>query len=44
LNAKKGAQGVGAATTDAVVVSMIAIFVLNYILSMLLFRGGGLQQ
>lgn len=44
LNAKKGAQGVGAATTDAVVYSMIAIFVLNYFLSMVLFPGGGLQQ
>lgn len=43
LNAKKGAQGVGAATTDAVVQSMIAIFVLNYILSMLLFPGAGLK-
>ncbi|MDB5098163.1 MAG: mlaE [Cyanobacteria bacterium RYN_339] len=44
LNAKKGAQGVGAATTDAVVHAMIAIFVLNYILSMLLFPGGGMQS
>jgi phospholipid/cholesterol/gamma-HCH transport system permease protein len=44
LNAKKGAQGVGAATTDSVVYSMIAIFVLNYFLSMALFPGGGLQE
>lgn len=40
LNAAKGAQGVGAATTGAVVSSMIAIFILNYFLSMLLFPGG----
>lgn len=40
MNAKKGAQGVGAATTNAVVYAMIAIFVLNYFLSMLLFPGG----
>lgn len=40
LNAKKGAQGVGEATTNAVVHSMIAIFVLNYFLSMALFPGG----
>lgn len=40
LNAKKGAQGVGEATTTAVVYSMIAIFVLNYFLSMALFPGG----
>lgn len=41
LNTAKGAQGVGAATTGAVVSSMIAIFILNYFLSMLLFPGGG---
>lgn len=41
LNAKKGAQGVGAATTNSVVYSMIVIFVLNYFLSMALFPGGG---
>ena len=41
LNTKKGAQGVGAATTNSVVWSMIAIFVLNYFLSMLMFPGGG---
>ena len=43
LNAKKGAQGVGAATTNSVVYSMIAIFVLNYFLSMALFPGGGVK-
>ncbi|MEB3284990.1 MAG: ABC transporter permease [Candidatus Sericytochromatia bacterium] len=43
LNAQKGAQGVGAATTNSVVYSMIAIFVLNYFLSMVLFPGGGLK-
>lgn len=41
LNTKKGAQGVGAATTNSVVFSMIIIFILNYFLSMLLFPGGG---
>jgi phospholipid/cholesterol/gamma-HCH transport system permease protein len=41
LNARKGAQGVGAATTNSVVYSMIVIFVLNYFLSMALFPGGG---
>ncbi|MEB3197236.1 MAG: ABC transporter permease [Candidatus Sericytochromatia bacterium] len=43
LNAKKGAQGVGEATTNSVVHSMIAIFVLNYFLSLVLFPGGGLR-
>ncbi|MEB3328125.1 MAG: ABC transporter permease [Candidatus Sericytochromatia bacterium] len=43
LTAKKGAQGVGAATTGSVVHSMIAIFVLNYFLSMVLFPGGGMK-
>lgn len=43
LNTKKGAQGVGAATTNSVVFSMIAIFVLNYFLSMALFPGGGVK-
>lgn len=43
LTAKKGAQGVGAATTNSVVYSMIAIFVLNYFLSMALFPGGGMK-
>lgn len=43
LTAKKGAQGVGAATTNSVVYSMIAIFVLNYFLSMALFPSGGLK-
>jgi phospholipid/cholesterol/gamma-HCH transport system permease protein len=39
LNAKKGAQGVGAATTNAVVYAMVTIFILNYVLSMGLFGG-----
>jgi phospholipid/cholesterol/gamma-HCH transport system permease protein len=43
LTAQKGAQGVGAATTNSVVYSMIAIFVLNYFMSLLLFQGGGLK-
>jgi phospholipid/cholesterol/gamma-HCH transport system permease protein len=43
LNTKKGAQGVGAATTNSVVYSMIMIFVLNYFLSMALFPGGGMK-
>jgi phospholipid/cholesterol/gamma-HCH transport system permease protein len=43
LNAKKGAQGVGAATTNAVVYAMIVIFVMNYFLSMALFPGGGVK-
>ncbi len=43
LTAKKGAQGVGAATTNSVVYSMIAIFVLNYFLSIALFPGGGMK-
>lgn len=40
LNTQKGAQGVGRATTNAVVYAMIAIFVLNYFLSSVLFPGG----
>jgi phospholipid/cholesterol/gamma-HCH transport system permease protein len=43
LNTKKGAQGVGAATTNSVVFSMVAIFVLNYFLSMVLFPGGHMR-
>lgn len=43
LHAKKGAQGVGAATTNSVVLSMLSIFILNYFLSMILFPGGGLE-
>jgi phospholipid/cholesterol/gamma-HCH transport system permease protein len=43
LNAKKGAQGVGSATINSVVYSMIAIFILNYFLSMALFPGGGAE-
>lgn len=37
LHADNGAVGVGKATTEAVVTSMIAIFILNYFMSMLLF-------
>ena len=43
LTTKKGAQGVGTATTNSVVYAMITIFVLNYFLSMALFPGGGVQ-
>lgn len=37
LQSKAGAKGVGQATTSAVVLSLISIFVLNYFLSVLLF-------
>ncbi len=37
LSAKGGAKGVGLVTTRAVVVSLIAVFILNYFLSELLF-------
>ncbi|MEN9204478.1 MAG: MlaE family lipid ABC transporter permease subunit [Thermostichales cyanobacterium SZTDM-1c_bins_54] len=36
-----GAKGVGKATTDAVVTSLLAIFVSNFFLSWLLFQGPG---
>ena len=36
LNASGGAEGVGRATTNAVVVSCLAIFLLNYVLASLL--------
>lgn len=39
MHAPNGARGVGQATTDAVVVSLIAIFVSNYFLSTVLFPG-----
>lgn len=39
MNTRGGAEGVGAATTTAVVVSLIAIFVSNYFLSSILFPG-----
>lgn len=38
LNADPGAEGVGKATTESVVVAIIAIFISNYFLSMLLFK------
>ncbi len=38
LHAEQGAEGVGRATTGAVVSAIIAIFVSNYFLSVLLFR------
>lgn len=41
LNTSNGAQGVGKATTDSVVYSLITIFILNYFLSSWLFPGGG---
>jgi phospholipid/cholesterol/gamma-HCH transport system permease protein len=37
MHAEGGAQGVGRATTNSVVISIVSIFGLNYILSMLLF-------
>lgn len=40
MSTRGGAQGVGAATTNSVVVSLITIFVSNYFLSTLLFPGG----
>jgi phospholipid/cholesterol/gamma-HCH transport system permease protein len=36
LNATGGAEGVGRATTNAVVVSCLSIFLLNYVLASLL--------
>ncbi len=41
MNARGGAEGVGAATTSAVVVSLITIFISNYFLSSVLFPGAG---
>lgn len=41
MNTSNGAQGVGKATTDAVVYSLITIFVTNYFLSSWLFPGSG---
>ena len=38
LNAKGGAKGVGEATTSYVVASLLALFVLNYFLSVLFFK------
>lgn len=38
LNAKNGAKGVGEATTSAVVISLITIFITNYFMSVALFK------
>ncbi|KAF0134190.1 MAG: hypothetical protein FD145_833 [Candidatus Saganbacteria bacterium] len=38
LNTKGGAKGVGEATTSSVVASLIALFIVNYFLSVLLFK------
>jgi phospholipid/cholesterol/gamma-HCH transport system permease protein len=38
LKAKGGASGVGEATTDSVVTSLLNIFIVNYFLSVLLFK------
>ena len=38
LTAKGGAKGVGVATTNSVVTSLMTIFVVNYFLSLVLFR------
>lgn len=40
MSTRGGAQGVGASTTTAVVVSLITIFISNYFLSTILFPGG----
>jgi len=39
INTGEGAQGVGISTTGAVVLSLISIFIANYLLSMMLFAG-----
>ncbi|HIA00340.1 MAG TPA: ABC transporter permease, partial [Myxococcales bacterium] len=39
MNASGGAKGVGAATTEAVVSNFIAIFVLDYVLTALMYDG-----
>jgi phospholipid/cholesterol/gamma-HCH transport system permease protein len=38
LRAKGGARGVGEATTNSVVMSLLSIFVINYFLSVILFK------
>ncbi|HBN08406.1 MAG TPA: ABC transporter permease [Cyanobacteria bacterium UBA8530] len=43
LATSNGAQGVGRSTTDAVVISLITIFVSNYFLSSLLYPGSSLK-
>ncbi|MGZ3520860.1 MAG: MlaE family ABC transporter permease [Vulcanimicrobiaceae bacterium] len=40
LSTRGGAEGVGKSTTGAVVISIILIFISNFVLSYLLFRGG----
>ncbi|MBI6546723.1 MAG: ABC transporter permease [Cyanobacteria bacterium NC_groundwater_1444_Ag_S-0.65um_54_12] len=40
MSARGGAQGVGAATTQSVVIALLAIFISNYFLSSWLFPGG----
>lgn len=37
LNARQGAEGVGVATTDSVVLAIVLIFITNYFLSILLY-------
>jgi phospholipid/cholesterol/gamma-HCH transport system permease protein len=41
LTTTGGAKGVGRSTTEAVVISLIAIFVTNFFLSWLMFQGTG---
>ena len=41
LTTSGGAKGVGKSTTAAVVISLIAIFMANFILSWLMFQGTG---
>ncbi len=41
LTTTGGAKGVGKSSTAAVVISLIAIFILNFILSLLMFQGTG---
>jgi phospholipid/cholesterol/gamma-HCH transport system permease protein len=42
LSTRQGAEGVGIATTAAVVLSIILIFISNYFLSIILFVSGGM--
>ena len=41
LTTSGGAKGVGQSTTAAVVISLIAIFIFNFVLSWLMFQGTG---
>lgn len=41
LTTTGGAKGVGQSTTAAVVISLITIFITNFILSWLMFQGTG---